>query len=279
MSDIPKLDRNDYTDPQCPFCTDQYQKEPPVRAIPTSRVISKLEEHLGRNDYAAAERHLKYWLAEAKNGRDRRGEFTLRNELMGLYRKLGRREEALDNAHAALDLMRELGIGETTAGGTAYVNAATVCKAFGMPKEAMEYFGRAREIYEKLLPPDDGRLGGLYNNTALALVDLARYDEAFECYRKALAVMERTEGGALEQAITYLNMANAYELRDGLEDASDDVESCLDTAQELLDSDGVPHNGYYAFVCEKCAPTFKYYGRFAFARELADRAEKIYARS
>ena len=91
--------------------------------------------------------------------------------------------------------------------------------------------------------------------------------------------MERVGSGAPERAITYLNMANAYELRDGLEDAAERIESCLDTAQELLDDGGVPRNGYYAFVCEKCAPTFKYYGRFAYARELAERAEKIYART
>ena len=48
------FDFTDYTDPICPFCTDQFQKQPPVHPIPISRVLEKLDEHLGRNDYSAA---------------------------------------------------------------------------------------------------------------------------------------------------------------------------------------------------------------------------------
>ena len=34
--------------------------------------------------------------------------------------------------------------------------------------------------------------------------------------------------------------------------------------------------GYYAFVCEKCTPTFEYYGYFLTAEALKETAEKIY---
>ena len=34
--------------------------------------------------------------------------------------------------------------------------------------------------------------------------------------------------------------------------------------------------GYYAFVCEKCAPTFEYYGYFLAAQDLNERAEAGY---
>ena len=43
-NEFSRMEREDYTDPQCPFCTDQYQKEPQVRPIPTSRVLEKLDE-------------------------------------------------------------------------------------------------------------------------------------------------------------------------------------------------------------------------------------------
>ena len=36
-------------------------------------------------------------------------------------------------------------------------------------------------------------------------------------------------------------------------------------------------DGYYAFVCEKCAPTFDYYGWFAEAEKLNGEAARIYA--
>ena len=41
--------------------------------IPTDRVMKKLDEHLGRNDYVSAKRHLLYWLAEAEFLRDDNG--------------------------------------------------------------------------------------------------------------------------------------------------------------------------------------------------------------
>ena len=47
-------------------------------------------------------------------------------------------------------------------------------------------------------------------------------------------------------------------------------------AEALLDTPSVPRNGYYAFVCEKCAPTFSYYGYFLTAEKLTGRAEEIY---
>ena len=65
----------------------------------------------------------------------------------------------------------------------------------------------------------------------------------------------------------------------GAEDASAQVDGVLDTAQALLDSPSLVRDGYYAFVCEKCAPTFAYYGWFAAADELNERARAIYERA
>ena len=89
--------------------------------------------------------------------------------------------------------------------------------------------------------------------------------------------MESAENGALEQAITYLNMADCAYARFGAEEADARINAYLDTAQMLLETQSLPHGGYYAFVCEKCAPTFTYYGRFAYGAELKERAETIYA--
>ena len=53
----------------------------------------------------------------------------------------------------------------------------------------------------------------------------------------------------------------------------------LDAAWTLLHDPGVPHDGYCAFVYEKCAPSFGYYGRFADAEELKKEAEELYERA
>ena len=94
-------------------------------------------------------------------------------------------------------------------------------------------------------------------------------------FRGALRVMEKQENGELEQAITWLNMADAAAAEMGPEEGAAYAEECLDRASELLDTESLPRNGYYAFVCEKCAPVFGHYGNFAREAELRKRAEEI----
>ena len=277
--DKEKLDVTDYTDPICPFCTDQFKKQPPVHPIPVSRVLEKLDEHLGRNDYSAAEKHLLYWYGEAEEGRDRHGMLTISNELMGLYRKTGRKNEVLTALEKSLRLIDELELNNNITAGTTYTNAATVYKAFSMSQESLELFRKAKELYETLLDDGDSRLGGLYNNLGLTLVDLERFDEAVTYYNKAIEIMSKKENGELEVAITYLNLANLEEARLGAEKSEEIVEEYIEKAYELLNREFLPRNGYYAFVCEKCAPTFGYYGRFLYEKELRDRARDIYERN
>ena len=265
----------DYLEPRCPLCMDP-NREPGYMPVPLQRIAQRTDEYMGRRDYAGAERHLRYWLEEARLGKDTRGEFSLWNELMGFYRKAGDRDKAVESAKNALSLIDVLKNGETISAGTCYVNCGTVYDAFGMPERALPLFEQARAVYEASLPERDERLGGLYNNMALTLAALRRFGEAYELYHKALDVMAEAPNGALEQAITYLNMANALEDEHGLEKAEAKIQQYLEKAAALLDSPALPRNGYYAFVCEKCAPGFDYYGWFAYAQELKERYEAIY---
>ena len=225
------------------------------------------------------ERHLLYWLEEAKLGGDRRGELMIRNELIGHYRKTGERDKAVPQVEAALQLLDALGFEGTITAGTTCVNAATAYQAFGEPEKALAVFERARKNYEAIPSLKPELLGGLYNNMALTLVSLRRFAEANALYEKAIETMAKAPHGALEQAITYLNMANAAEEEQGLLDAAETIDAHLEKAQELLDTPSVPRDGYYAFVCEKCAPTFEYYGWFAAANELNARARAWYERA
>ena len=243
--------------------------------ISIDRILSKLDECLNKNDYPSAERHLRYWLTEAENNRDVRTELLIRNELMGLYRKLGRESEAMDCVHAALAQIEKHQIAHQVGAATTFLNCGTVYKAFGKAEESVPLFEAAKEVYERELAPADSRLGGLYNNMALSLVDLGRFSEADALYRKAIAVMEQTEDGALEVAITYLNLASAAEAELGLEEANERILEYVERAEALLEGHE-KRDGYYAFVCEKCASVFEYYGYFFYAKELKERARRIY---
>lgn len=274
----PILSPEDYVEPACLLCGDPLGAAETMKPIPQQRVIEKMDEYMSRRDYAGAERHLLYWLAEAQAGRDKRGELMVRNELVGHYRKTGDREKAFESAEEALRLLGEIGFDGSVSAGTTYTNVATACNAFGENERSLEYFQKAKIVYEAAKNTDPRLLGGLYNNMALVQTALGAYEEAFALYEKALAAMAAVPGGGLEQAITYLNMADAVTAQKGAEAAEKQVSGLLDRAWELLDKPDAPQDGYYAFVCEKCAPTFSYYGYFLAADELSRRAKAIYER-
>lgn len=244
--------------------------------IPKSRVLDKLDALLRGNDYAGAKRLLTYWLAEAQQTGDPQGMLLMQNELMGLCRKQGEQAQAIGFAEDALRLVADRGIGDTVGAATTYLNSATVYKAFGRAADALPLFQKARAIYERELSADDDRLGGLYNNMGLALVDLGRFREADELYGKALAVMAAIPGKETEQAITYLNMATAAETEHGLDGAQTEIAAFVEKAAACMDSGKDRTDGDYAFACEKCATVFGYYGYESYAAELTARCRRIY---
>lgn len=279
MSNQGPLRPEEYLEPDCPLCGNPYESLHPVRPVPQQRILNKLDDYMSRRDYDGAERHLLYWLKEAEQGRDLRGQLLVCNELIGHYRKTGSRENAFRYAELALSLLEDMDFEGSISAGTTYVNAATAYSAFGDNQRALELFERAKILYESTPHTQAHLLGGLYNNMALVLQTLGRFPEAFELYNKAMKTMETVPGGVLEQAITCLNMADAVAAQLGQEEGEARIFELLDRADELLHDKSAPHNGYYAFVCEKCAPTFSYYGYFAVAEELQREAKEIYERA
>ena len=270
------IDREDYEEPRCLLCM---EKECAVSPIPVGRVIEKLDAYYERNDVSGAERHLLYWLNEAISGNDKKGEFTVREELMGHYRKQGIKDKAIENADKVYSLIKELGIEDTVGAGTACLNIGTVYKAFSRPKESILYFYKAQDIYEKSLNKNDERFGGLFNNMALTLVDLKEFNKAYEYFFKAIDVVKKSPFGMPDVAISYLNLCTAKETEKGIAAAKEEIEGYLEKAKENLDDSNNKRNGYYAFVCSKCAPGFIYYGLKGYGEELKSRAKEIYERA
>ena len=260
---------------------DDFNREVPGRisAIPVYRIIRKMDEYMSRLDYAGAERHLKYWLAEARDLGDRQGELTMLNELIGHARKTGQRELAERCSGEALALTGELELGDSVTVGTTCINIATAAYVFKDYARSMDMFSRAEAVYLKHPDTDPKLLGGLYNNMGLTLTALHGYDEAMDAYRKALEQMAKVPGGALEQAETCLNMANTLEYRCGAVEAEGRIDELLDRAEALLDTPGLPHDGYYAYVLDHCAPTFERYGYFLTAQRLKEQTKQYYERT
>ncbi len=274
----PELRPEDYVEPRCLLSGEPFGYSAAAVSVPQQRIMQKLDEYMSHKDFAGAERHLRYWLEEARLGNDLRGSLLIENEMIGFYRKTGAKEKAYKSIDSALELIDKLSFEDTVSAATTYVNAATAFQAFGDIDRSLGLFIKARNIYENDVKTSHDLLGGLYNNMALTYAALKDFGNAFRLYEKAIKEMENVKGGELEQAITYLNMANAAEAESSYEEAEHKIFEYLDTAWDLIKGSSAPENGYYAFVCEKCAPTFRYYGYFMAAEELTKRSERIYER-
>ena len=245
-------------------------------SISIPRILGRLDNYFEKNDYDGAEKHLLYWLDESRRVHDWRAELCVENELIGLYRKIKHEPGCMHAIDNVMLLIRERNLEDNIGSGTTYLNCATANEAFGYPEKALHYFEKALKVYEQL-PQEDQRRGGLYNNMATTLVTLRRFSEAYDYYDQAIAIM-KTQNLWLEVAITHLNIASAKEAELGLVAAETEIDARMDAAAELLDTHGDEFpRGYYAFVCEKCAPVYGYYGRFAYKNTLLKRAEDIYA--
>ena len=267
-----EVKKEDFIIKPCSTCSN------PV-SIDMERIKRKLDIHFDKKEFDQAERLLNYWIVESKNGNNLRAELELQNEYMGFLRKMNRRDGAISHAERAATLVRELKLDRTVGGATVFLNVATVYKAFGNANAAMSYFNKTREVYEQNLKDDDKLFAGLYNNMALAAVDMKQYDAAENFYKKAIVIMSKIQDGELDEAISYLNYADLLyakyksDVSEDYSKYSDRIEEFVNKAWTLLNTETIPHDEYYRFVCDKCAGSFGFYGFFLYEKELRKRAE------
>ena len=273
------LKAEDYAEPRCLLCDEPYGVTPEVKSVPQNRIIEKMNDYMSRRDYDGAERHLLYWLEEAVLGHDKGGELLIRNEMVGHYRKTGEKDKAFTAINRALELIEELKFNESISGATTFVNCATAYNAFKRDEKSLPLFEKAKQIYENDPKTSPELIGGLYNNMALSYAAIKEYEKSLELYEKAIEVMGKAHHGELEQAITYLNMADVYSVFLSEDKSEAKIAELLEKAYSLLKNSDAPRDGYYAFVCEKCAPVFSFYGFFLYANDLKKISEEIYERT
>jgi len=264
------IGKEEYIEECCPL-----KKPNETVRIPINRLMEKLDELLGKKEYEACKRHLDYWLSEAELNGDEKGKLAVLNEKIGLYRKLNELEASISFGIEAVALAEAIGLADSATMGTTFLNLATAYKAAGQNELSFEYYEKAKVLYDKYLNPHDYKLAGLNNNSGLCLMDLGRHEKARESFEKALEILSFGKGNEPDMAITYCNLAENEEKALGLLEAEKLIEEYLDRARELLLSDGVSQDYYLAYVLEKCAGVFAYYGYFIDEKEMQRRAFEI----
>lgn len=276
------INEEDFKEPRCVLCDTNFynpDSEEPEGRIEIGRILAKEDSLYDELKYEEIERLLTYWEKEADALKDKSGELTMLSEQIGLFRKMKEKSKAITAIDKALKLMESTGYNDSPSAGTIYLNAATTLKAFGELDKAMPCYQKTQELYDKYLKPNDEKYGGLYNNMALAYVDLKEFETAEELYNKALEIMSAIDGKQLEVAITYVNMAQLYFAWLDMEECVDRILECMNKAYENLMSDKVPQNGYWAFVASSCIPAFDQFGFDSYKEILQKKVDEIYGRA
>ena len=164
-------------------------------------------------------------------------------------------------------------MGGTVSGATVMLNAATTMKCFGRAAESLPIFRHISRVYADNLAPEDYRFAGLYNNMALSYADVGDYAGAERHFKLAMQAIARCPHPENELAVTLCNLAELYDKQDP-EDPR--CAECMERAWEYLNAEGLPRDGYHAFMASKCIASFDYFGFFLYAEELRARVKEIY---
>ena len=169
-----------------------------------------LDSYFARQEIDKVDPFLVSSLQQAKEEEDYAAYISICNEMIGFYRSISAFEKAYVAAEDVLLLMEELQLDHSEHFATTLLNTATAYRAAGDYAQALRYYRQALQIYEGLLQPDDYRFAGLYNNMSILLEKMEENEEAISYAEKALAIIEKLEGGEMETATTLTNLALIY---------------------------------------------------------------------
>ena len=279
------------------------------------KFYEELDSYFAKQEIDKVDPFLTASLAQAKEEEDYGAYICICNEMIGFYRSISAFEKAYVVSEDVLLLMEELQLENTEHFATTLLNAATAYRAAGDYATALRYYKQALQIYDGILQPGDYRYAGLYNNMSILLEKTEENEEAIRCAGKALAIIEKLEGGEMETATTLTNMAlicfkidqvqKARELLEralalfeqkgedtdahysgalaGMAEAwyrMQDYEKALEYYEKALREVKVHfgENMSYAVLCDNTARCYKQLGDAGLAETFADKAKAIYKR-
>lgn len=244
------------------------------RRIDLARFIDRLDGCFSASDWKAARDCIESRENEARELGDERGLLTVLNEAVGLYRRTKKKQRALAALEECLALVEKLGVSESLSGATITVNAATTLSFFREEEEALELYQRAERWFLSAGQTESYEYAALLNNKAATLYTLKRYREAEEDWKRAVDILKKIGGHAVDMAVSLVMLAHASFDRD--DTSYERVESLLDEAWECIHAEDQPKDGNYAYALRKCAPSFDYFQRPVEAQALRDVADEIY---
>ncbi len=218
-------------------------------------ILKTYDELLNKNDITEAGKFLNEELSLAKEQNDFVTQMTLENELVSFYRIIGEQKSAVAAINEVLELLEKLDAKKTVIGANMYLNCATTLNFFKRTGDSLPLFERAFEAYINVLPENDYRFAGFFNNYALALYETENYPEALRFFRKALNILALFKGNSSEMALTFCNLSYLFYKTDDFEM----LEKCLNSAFATLEDYDGEINSNFVLHSRKCIDAFKFF--------------------
>lgn len=209
-----------------------------------------LDSYFARQEIDKVDPFLVSSLQQAKEEEDYAAYISICNEMIGFYRSISAFEKAYAAAEDVLLLMEELQLDHSEHFATTLLNTATAYRAAGDYTQALRYYRQALQIYDGLLQSDDYRFAGLYNNMSILLEKMEENEEAISYAEKALAIIEKLEGGEMETATTLTNLALIYFKVSKPEKAKELLEQALALFEKSGENTDAHYSGALAGVGE-----------------------------
>lgn len=243
------------------------------RKIDTQLFYKMLDRLYESKEMDRVEPYMLETLAEAGGFRDLEGVVSVCNELGGLYRAMGRTEEALWAYEKVMDGLKQMGMEGTRNYAVALINVGNVHIAQKSYERAYDIDRQALRILERL--GDHGyQAAALYNNMSAALRELGQTKEAQHMARQAIQIMEKMPGCVAELATSYTNLGQAQ----AKEYAYADARENLTYALQLYENCSGGRDIHYATAVYALANVDDAQGHFEKAKEGYGKAAKLIER-
>ena len=214
------------------------------------KFYEELDSYFAKQEIDKVDSFLSASLEQAKEEEDYGAYIGICNEMIGFYRSVSAFEKAYVAAEDVLLLMEELQMENTEHFATTLLNAATAYRAAGDYATALRYYKQALQIYNGILPPEDYRFAGLYNNMSILFEKTEENEEAIASAERALAIIEKLEGGEMETATTLTNLALLHFKTGQPEKAKELLERALSLFERSGENTDAHYSGALAGVAE-----------------------------
>lgn len=173
-----------------------------------------------------AEQLMKESIAAAEEKQDNGSLLQLLNELLGYYRETSQVENSYQVAQKALALAEQMGLCDSIPYATTLLNVANAYRAGGRLEDSLECYQKTKEIYDKLLSPDDMLVASLENNLSLLYQEMGDFAKAKDSLLQALSIVS-VKDARFETAVTYTNLASTCMQLEQMEEAHDYADKAI----------------------------------------------------